>query len=167
MTIKRAGIVYGLITGLLILLYGLFTIYIKQDVNQSTISIVTSVILMGGMAYALLEFRKYNQGYITVKEAFGINFYVSLFAGMGLGLYSYYLLTYIDQSLLLQLQRDQLKVLEENGYAEKELMMIKQQIGYIVTPIFFFFVNIIATLFQGILIGTMMSLILRKLPESN
>lgn len=167
MTVKRVGLIYGLITGLVILLYSFFLLFIKHDQNPSTLGLVTSLLLMGGIAYTLLEFKRYNDGYVTMKEGFGISFYVSLFAGAGIGFYYYYFLTYVDASLLTQLQNDQMLVLQEKGFSEEELKQIKSQLPYIVTPFFFFIINIVATLFQGLLLGTIMSVILRKLPQSN
>jgi hypothetical protein len=167
MTVKRAGLLYGLITGLIIVVYAFFLLYIKKDPNPSTLGLVSSFLLIGGIAYALLEFRKYNHGYINLKEGMGVSFYVSLLAGLGLGYYYYYFLSFVDYSLLHQLQKDQLQVLEDKGFEGKELALIKEQIPYIVTPFFFSFINMIATLFQGLLLGTLMSVILRKLPESN
>jgi hypothetical protein len=167
MTVKRAGLLYGLITGLVTLVYAFFLLYVKNDPNPSTLGLVTSFLLMGGIAYALLEFRKYNDGYITIKEGLGISFYVSLLAGIGIGYYYYYFLHNVDYSLLHQLQKDQLQVLEEKGFEGKELETIKQQIPLIVTPLFFSIINVFATLFQGMLLGTIMAIILRKLPDSN
>jgi hypothetical protein len=58
-------------------------------------------------------------------------------------------------------------VLEEKGFQGEELETIKQQIPLIVTPLFFSIINVFATLFQGMLLGTIMAIILRKLPDSN
>jgi hypothetical protein len=166
MTVKRIGLKFGSITGLVILAYSFFLLYVKKDPNPTTLGMVTSIMLMGGIAYSLLEFKKYNEGYLLIKEGAGISFYVSLFAGIGLGYYYYYFLTYVDASLLLQLQADQLKVLEDKGFSAEELALVKKQIPSLVTPFFFLIINVLATLFQGVLLGTMMSIIIRKLPES-
>ena len=83
------GIYYGLITGAALAVFSLI-LYITGQYMNKTLGYFSFVLLIGGMVYGTLEYRKnYANGFLSYGKAFSSCFMIGLFAGLVTGIYAY------------------------------------------------------------------------------
>jgi len=94
-SVAMNGINYGIITGVVMILFSLILYLLDMFLNR-TVSSIGYVFLIGGMIWGTLDYRKKSlNGFMTYGQAFKTSFLIGLFAAV-LGLiYTYLFFTVI------------------------------------------------------------------------
>jgi hypothetical protein len=101
---SSVGMRYGILTGLVSIIYTFFIYATGQFANQS-LQWVGIIIPIGGIYLAHTAFKKLNGGFMSYGEGLGIGTILSLVSGVISTLFNYVYKTFIDTDL-------QVKVLE-------------------------------------------------------
>jgi ABC-type multidrug transport system fused ATPase/permease subunit len=87
---------YGLITGAAMVIFSLI-LYIADLYMNSTIGYISFLILIGGMIWGTLDFRKLSpNGLLTYGKAFSTCFLIALFAAIISALYTFVFAEFIN-----------------------------------------------------------------------
>jgi hypothetical protein len=83
------GIIFGLMTGAALVVFSLI-LYISGQLMNKTLGYLSFVLLIGGMVYGTLEYRKkYANGFLSYGKAFTSCFLIGLFAGLVAAVYTF------------------------------------------------------------------------------
>ena len=90
------AIYYGLITGAAMIVFSLI-LYITDLHMNRTLGYISFLILIGGMIWGTLEFRKQSpNGFLTYGKAFSTCFLIALFAAILSALYTFVFAEFIN-----------------------------------------------------------------------
>ena len=77
-TLKNVMITYGLMLGGISIVFNLMLFFLKMHYEQSiAVGIVSVVIMIGVLLFAFIEYKKSNEGFISLSEAIKIGLGIS------------------------------------------------------------------------------------------
>jgi hypothetical protein len=102
---------YGLITGAALVIYSLLLYIADQHMNK-TLGYISFLLLIGGMVWGTLEYRKLSQnGFMTYGKAFSTCFMIALFAAILSAIYTFVFAEFIHPGFsqeILEKAREQM-----------------------------------------------------------
>ena len=149
---------FGLLTGLFMIVYGLI-MYLTGIDRQSYWNIVSYVIFAAGMYWGITSIRdKQLEGVMSYGKAFGIGFWIALFAALLTGIYAYFYLQYIDPSALQNaVSQAEDKILAQNpNISDADLDRALSMVKTFATPAF----SSVSAFVSNTIAGTIFSLII-------
>ena len=82
-SLKNIMITYGLLLGGISIVFNLMLFFLKMHYEQSTaVGIVSVVIMIGVLLFAFIQYKKSNEGSISLSEAIKIGLGVSLISAI-------------------------------------------------------------------------------------
>lgn len=155
------GIIFGIASIILSLSAYILGYYTKQGTIHTTILFLVTA---GSIIIGLLKFKKNNNGYISVGGALKIAIGISLLGGLIAILWKVLLLHVIDPTIIDQLKEDGFKRLIKTS-TELTKEKIKRRVALTdkyTTPIIMVYMALIEDLINGVVIGIVGGLIIRK-----
>jgi hypothetical protein len=158
----KSSMNYGLITGLVIIIYSLLLYFIGMNLNQ-TMGYLTIVILALCIYLCSKQYRdKINGGTITFGQAFSLGILIGTFAAVLLSFFTFLELTFIDPTIVdKQLEMMQEKLLAR-GLNEDQIEQAVAMSKKWMTPGKMFIMSIISFAFYSALISLLSSALLKK-----
>ncbi len=149
---------FGLLTGLAMVVYTL-VLYLAGVDMHSYWNLLSYVLFIGGLLWGITSIReKQLEGVMSYGKAFGIGFWITLFAAIVLGIFAYFYLKDINPGALADATaKAEDKILASNpnisdADLQKALGMVKVFTNPIMSAVIQFISNLIA--------GTIFSLII-------
>lgn len=97
------GIYYGLITGVVLIVFSLIMFLLDLYLNK-TVNWIGYIFLIAGMIWGTIEFRKkYSNGFLSYGKAFGSCFWIGLFAGILASIYLFVFIQFIHPGFINEL----------------------------------------------------------------
>ena len=160
-TIINFGLILGAISVIFQLMLYFFDMHYKND---STAGIVSLTIMVGVILYSFIQFKKSNEGFISLSEALKIGLGVSLVSALVGIFYTQILLNILDpdtmkKSLELSLENMRIQNPEMPQDALDTVRSIQEKMS---SPIIFSAIQIIFALFSGFIISLIGGLIVKK-----
>ena len=160
-TIINFGLILGAISVIFQLMLYFFDMHYKND---STAGIVSLTIMVGVILYSFIQFKKSNEGFISLSEALKIGLGVSLVSALVGIFYTQILLNILDpdtmkKSLELSLENMRIQNPEMPQDALDTVRSIQEKMS---SPIIFSAIQIIFALFFGFIISLIGGLIVKK-----
>ena len=132
--------------------------------NDSTAGIVSLIIMIGVLIYAFIQFKKQNEGYLSLSEALKIGLGISLVSALIGVVYTLILTNVLDPDTMqksLEFTMD--KVRAENPEMPQEALDTTRSIQEkMSSPLILAAVQIIFALFFGFIISLIGGLIVKK-----
>lgn len=101
------GLIYGLMTGGVIIVFSLIMFLLNQHMNKA-LTWISYLFLLGGMILGTLQYRKKVEGnYLTYGQAFASCFWIGLFAGLLATIYMFIFVNYIHPGFIQELMEQQ------------------------------------------------------------
>lgn len=156
---------YGLITGLVLVAYTLFTYIIGQPLNKA-LGYLSLLILAICLYIFSKQYRdRINNGALTYGQGFTIGLLTGVFAGILVAFFSVILYTYIDPGLIDK----QLDMMEQQflskGMSEDQVEAAVAMTKKWMTPTFMFIGGILSIAFWSALISLVTAAVLKKNPS--
>jgi hypothetical protein len=160
-TIINFGLILGAISVIFQLMLYFFDMHYKND---STAGIVSLTLMVGVILYSFIQFKKSNEGFISLSEALKIGLGVSLVSALVGIFYTQILLNILDpdtmkKSLELSLENMRIQNPEMPQDALDTVRSIQEKMS---SPIIFSAIQIIFALFFGFIISLIGGLIVKK-----
>ena len=162
---KSTIINFGLILGAISVIFQLMLYFLDMHYkNDSTAGMVSLIIMIGVILYSFIQFKKSNEGFISLSEALKIGLGVSLVSALVGIVYTQILLNILDpdtmkKSLELSLENMRIQNPEMPQDALDTVRSIQEQMS---NPIIFSAIQIIFALFFGFIISLIGGLIVKK-----
>ena len=163
-TYLKSAMTFGLIIGLILIIYNLLLYMTDNVVSKNTIlGILQRVILAGGLYYGIKTYRdQYSEGHITYGRSLGLGVLISVFAGAILGIYTYLLYTVIDPELLEKTIKLAQEEMLKTGMPEKQVETATEMQRTFISPITMMISSVFSLAFFGIIISLIVSIFTKK-----
>ncbi|MGB2397093.1 MAG: DUF4199 domain-containing protein [Flavobacteriaceae bacterium] len=165
LTPKATILQYGTLLGGISVVFGLMIYFLDMHYTQeSAVGYVSIAITVGVIALAQYNFRKENEGYLSLGEGLKIGVGIALISGIIGSLYQVVLVTVIDPETIakmLEIASDKIM----DSYPEMQQEQLDQTIAMqkkFMTPGMMFAFGIIGTLFIGFVVALISGLILKR-----
>jgi ABC-type antimicrobial peptide transport system permease subunit len=163
-SISANALIYGLITGGVMVIFGLLLFILNQHLNR-TISYITYLFLIAGMAWGTLAYRKKQlNGFISYGKAFTSCFLIGLFAGILAAIYTFIFATLIHPGFtqeLLDQSREQ--ILERTPeISEEQLDVAMNYTEKFTSPVMLMVFGLIIYTIVSAIISLIIAIFIRK-----
>jgi hypothetical protein len=165
LSIKQIMITYGTLLGGISVAFQLMLYFLDMHYkNDSTAGIVSLIIMIGVLIYAFIQFKKQNEGYLSLSEALKIGLGISLVSALIGVVYTLILTNVLDpDSMQKSLEFTMDKVRAENPEIPQEALDTTRSIQEkMSSPLILAAVQIIFALFFGFIISLIGGLIVKK-----
>lgn len=159
-TYLKSAMTFGLITGLVLVIYTLLLYMTDNYVSKSTIlGLLQWVILTGGLYYGIKTYRdQHSEGYITYGRSLGLGVLISVFVGVILGIFTYLLYTVIDPELLDRSIKIAQEEMLKAGMSEERVETATEMQRTFTSPAIMLFSSVFSFAFIGTIISLIVSI---------
>lgn len=161
-TTARVALKWGLILGLVLMLISL-VMYLTDQTANYWFSLLTLVVMIGGLIAAMREYRTLNQGYMTYSEGLGIGALQSAVAGLLSAAFITFYNVVIDptiQQRSFELAREKME--EQGNMSDEQIDQALEISQKFQSPGFMFIAGVFGTLIMGFLLALIISAIMRR-----
>ncbi|MFO8234561.1 MAG: DUF4199 domain-containing protein [Bacteroidales bacterium] len=155
---------YGLITGLVLIVYTLL-LYISNNLLEQNfiLGVLNYIILVAGIIIGTKSYRdQYLGGYISYGKSLGTGVLISVFAGVVMGIFTYLLYAVIDPQLL----DESIKIVQEEmlnkGVPEGQIEMMTEIQQKFQSPAVMMFSSIFSHGFMGLIFSLITSIFTKR-----
>ncbi len=153
-SLMKSSLTYGIYLGIVSVLVSV-VIYVLGYTFEKWVQYISWPIIIGGIIWAQLAYRKALGGEMTYGQALGVGTMTVIFSGVLSGIYIYLLYTVIDPGLQEQLRLATEQTIVERGVPEEQLdMMINMATKFQKPPIM-----AAMAIFGGAIMGLIISLL--------
>ena len=160
-TVSKIGIRYGIITGLVLVIYSLILQLLGLATNKP-LGYITYLFLIVLIYLSHKAFKDGGDGYMTIGQGLGIGMLISLIGGVFSGIFSYIYLKFIDDSMIQQIKDMQIEEMEKKGLDDATIEKAVEMTGKFITPEMIPLMTIVGLLFIGFIISLIVSLFTKK-----
>lgn len=164
-SVWKTGLNYGLITGLVIIIYMLLTYLLEVD-RKSYLNMLPYVFFIGGIIWGSKTHRDINNnGYSTYSQALGSGFIVALFASLLVGIFTWVLYK-ADPALVIDLIAEQeeelVKIYEEGEINMEQYEQSLEFFKYIFTPGIIALMSFVTNVLVNLLFSLIIALFIKR-----
>lgn len=156
-TYLKSAMTFGLITGIILVIYTLLLYMTDNYISKSTfLGILQWIIFTGGLYYGIKHYRdQFSGGYITYGRSLGLGVLISVFVGVILGIFTYLLYAVIDPELMEKSMKLAQEEMLKSGMSEERVEAATKMQRTFNSPTMMLF----SSVFSFALIGTIISLV--------
>jgi len=164
-SVWKTGINYGLVTGLIVVIFMLITYLFEVD-RKSYINLLPYIFFIGGIIWGSKTYRDIgNNGYCTYGQALGAGFIVALFASLIVAVFTFFLY-YSDTALLNDLIRSQEEELVksyENGVITLEQYdQTIEFFRFLFTPVLIAIMGFVSNILVNLIFALIVAIFVKK-----
>jgi len=164
-SLKSIIITYGLLLGGISVVFQLMLFFLDMHYkNDTTAGIVSLVIMIGIMLYAFLQYRKSNEGFLSLGEALKMGIGIALVSALIGIVYTQILINVLDPDTMqkqMELSMETLKA-ENPEIPQEALETARSMQEKMSSPLILTAIQIVFALFFGFIISLIGGLIVKK-----
>lgn len=160
-TVSQIGIKYGIILGLIFVVYTLI-LQIAAYTTNPWLAAVTFLILTAGIVMAHKAYIAGGDGYMSIGQGLGIGMLISLIGGVISSIFSYVYIKFVDDSSIQRGIDVQIEKMEEQGMDDATIEQAMEMVGKFATPEMQLGIGIVGILFFGFILALIVSLFTKK-----
>ncbi|MFV0589879.1 MAG: DUF4199 domain-containing protein [Draconibacterium sp.] len=164
-SLLKSSILSGIYIGVVLILLSVI-LYVTNNIFATWASYITYPVLIAGIIYAQLSFRKSLGGEMTYGQAFGVGLLALIFASVISSIYTYLVYAVIDPSLLEQLRIiTEQRIIEQGKVPEEQLDMVMEMATKFQKPALMAVMGIVGGAFAGLIISLITAIFTKKNPS--
>jgi hypothetical protein len=132
-TVTSTAIRYGLIVGLICVIYSFILAMMDETMNRG-LSAISYLFIIAGMVMAFKYFKSHNSGYMTYGQGLGIGLIMSLIAGLLTSIFMYIYIKFIDSEMMNRAMEMQRVEMEERGMDDAQIDQAMEIAGRFSSP---------------------------------
>lgn len=164
-SLKSIIITYGLLLGGISVVFQLMLFFLDMHYkNDTTAGIVSLVIMIGIMLYAFIQYRKSNEGFLSLGEALKMGIGIALVSALIGVVYTQILMNVLDPDTMqkqMELSMETLKA-ENPEIPQEALETARSMQEKMSSPLILTAIQIVFALFFGFIISLIGGLIVKK-----
>ena len=160
-TISQVGLRYGIIIGLVLIVYSLILQFTGQVANN-WLSAVNYIFLIVGIALAHKAFKEGGDGFMSIGQGLGIGTLISAVSAVISVVFSYIYVKFIDDSMLAVIQEKQIEAMEKQGMDDAQIEQAMEMASKFSTPEVMFGMALIVFIIFGFILSLIVSLFTKK-----
>jgi len=162
-TIKQIAIRWGLIVGLVFIVYGMILQFLNLEMKtMQYFSYLNYVILIVVFVLAHKAFKEGRDGFMSIGQGIGIGTLIALIASVLNAVFSYIYLKFIDDSMLTKIKDAQIEQYEKMGMDDAAIERSMEMAGKFMTPELIQVWGILGTVLFGFILALIVSLFTKK-----
>jgi len=158
---SKIGLRYGLISGLILIIYSLILQVAGLASNQK-LGWLSYIILAVIIYMAHNAFKQQGNGYLSIGQGLGIGMIISAISGVFSGVFLFVYLKFVDNSMLEEIRDRSYEQLESKGMSDEQIEQAMSMSEKFMSPGMLFIFAIIGTLFFGFIVSLIVSLFTKK-----
>lgn len=161
LTVKGAGLRYGVIAAIVLIIYGLI-LQIAGLITNQALAYINYLILAVIIFLAHKAYKEKGDGFMTFGQGLSIGVIISIISGVVSAIFSYIYLKFVDDSMLAMIREQSYRTMEEKGMSDEQ---IEQAMGFsekFMSPEMILVFGIIGMVFFGFIISLIVALITKK-----
>jgi chromate transport protein ChrA len=164
-TVSSTAIRYGLIVGLVCVIYSLILSLTDNSMNRA-LSSVTYLFIIVGMVMAFKYYKQHNDGFMSYGQGLGIGSLLSLIAGFLTSVFMYIYAKFIDTEMMNRAMEMQRVEMEKKGMDDAQIDQAMEMAAKFSGPEMILIGGTFGFLFAGFIIALIVSAIMKhKRPE--
>lgn len=152
---------YGLITGMIMLIYTLM-LYMTDMFMNKTLAYLSFLILIGGIVMAYREYKTRNQGFMSYGKGLSLAILLSVIAGLMVSVFQYLYMKFIDDTIMKKVMDNQLEEYEKSGMSEEQIDRVVEMSEKWAIPEMVLVSGPLSYLIAGLLIGLVVAAFMRN-----
>lgn len=160
------GIRYGLIGGLVIIIFSLITSMAMDIETSQKINWLMYIFLAAIIFLAHKYFKDNGDGFMSFGQGLGIGTITSAIAGVLTAIYSYIYMTFVDPTLMDQIMDLQRQGMEDQGMSEAQIDQALEMTSGFMTPGMMVGMTILGMIIFGFILSLIVSAITKKVDDS-
>ena len=161
LTVSQIGLRYGIILGLIMIVYSLILQFIGLATNNWA-SAVSYIFLIVGMVMAHKAFKEGGDGFMSIGQGLGIGTLISLIAAVLSSIFTYIYISFIDDSMLTVIREKQIEQMESQGMDDAQIEQAMEFASMFSSPAALVVMGIIFITFFGFILSLIISLFTKK-----
>lgn len=162
-TVSQIGLKYGLILGLIFIVYGMILQFLDLDIEMTqNLNYGVYLGLIIGLVMAHKAFKEGGDGFMSIGQGLGIGMLISLISGVVSSIFSYIYIKFIDDSMLTDIRDLQIEKLEEQGMDDAQIEQTMEIAGKFMSAEMIPVWGIVGMLFIGFILSLIVSLFTKK-----
>jgi Protein of unknown function (DUF4199) len=160
-TTTRTALKWGVIIGIINVLYSTAIMVSGQIANQ-TLGYVVYLIIGVGIYLALNDFKKENVGFMTFGQGLGLGTMMSAIVGLISSFYSFAYMKFIDSSIPDQILKNAEREMEKKGLPDDQIEQAMQYSKMFMSPGVMFIAGLFFTVILGFVFSLIIAAIMKK-----
>ena len=163
----RIALKWGVITSVVIIIYSVASFMTGLYKNSAT-SYISFVFLLGGIIFAIKEYKSLNNNFLGFGEGLGIGTLTSAVTGLIASIFSFVYIMFIDTTIPQQIADMQREQLESRGMTSEQVEQAMEMASKFTSPGLLFIFGVLGYIFFGFIWSLIVSAIFKKdKPEMN
>lgn len=159
-TVGNTALRYGLIVGLVCVIYSLILSLTDNSMNRA-LSSVSYLFIIGGMVMAFKYFKEHNGGFMRYGQGLGIGTLMSLIAGFITSVFMYIYVKFIDTTMMDRAMEMQRVELEKQGMDDAQIDQAMEMASSFTGPEMVLVGGTVGFLIIGFIIALIVSAIMK------
>jgi hypothetical protein len=160
-TVSQVSIKYGLVTGLVLVVYNL-ALYMTGLFTNDKLGWITYVILIVMIYLAHKAFKDGGDGFMTLGQGLGVGMLVTVIGGVITSLFSYFYIKFVDETIIEQILEVARVKMEEQGLDDDQIDQALSISEKMMTPEMMVIWGILGMVIIGFVIALIVSLFTKK-----
>lgn len=160
-TISQVGMKYGLITGLVIVIFNL-ALYMTGLFTNDKLNWIIYFIIAVMIFLAHKAFKEGGDGFMSIGQGLGIGMFLVLIGGIISSVFSYVYIKFVDDTIIEQIVEVTRVKMEEKGMDDDKIEQAMSMTEKFMTPEMMMVFGILGMLFIGFIISLIVSLFTKK-----
>jgi hypothetical protein len=160
-TVSQVGLRYGLILGLVSIVFGL----ILQMTGQATnnwLSSIGYILFIVVIVLAHKAFKEGGDGFMSIGQGLGIGTLLSVIGGTLSSIFTFIYLKFVDDSMLQMIRDKQIEAFEAQGMDDAQIEQAMEMAGKFSGPVAILIMGIVGSALVGFIISLIISLFTKK-----
>ncbi len=160
-TISQTAMKYGLITGLVMVIYNL-ALYVTGLFTNDKLGWAIYIIIAVMVFLAHKAFKEGGDGFMSIGQGLGIGMLLILIGGIISSVFSYAYIKFVDDTIIEQIVEATRVKMEEKGLDDDQIEQAMSVTENFLTPEMMVLFGILGLLFIGFIITLIVSLFTKK-----
>lgn len=157
----RVALKYGVITAVAVIVYSTI-INVSGLAQNRLLSSLSFLILIGGIIWAMKDYREQNGGFMTYGEGLGTGSLVAAIVGVLAATFTMFYMEFIDTTIMQQSLDQAREEMESRGLDDAQIDQALAVSQKFMSPGIMFFMGVITYLIFGFIISLVVAAIMRK-----
>lgn len=160
-TVSQIGLRYGLIVGLVFVVFGLI-LQIAGLVANNWVNSISYIFLIVGIVMAHNAFKEGGDGFMSIGQGLGIGTLISLISSVLSSIFTYIYVKAIDDSMLTIIKDKQIEQMEAQGMDDAQIEQAMEFASMFTSAEAIVIMAVIAITFIGFILSLIISLFTKK-----
>jgi hypothetical protein len=160
-TVSSVAIKYGLLVGLISVVFSLILFLTQQNTNTA-LGWISYVILIVGIVLAYREFKRSNSGFMSYGQGLGIGTLIGTVTGVLSAIFVYIYIAFVDSDLLERTRETQILEMERRNMSDEQIDQAMEMTAGLFGPGFMALTALIGTIVLAFLFSLVIAAIMRN-----